>query len=197
MAAPQPEALHFKSAADSRRWLEKNHASTLELLLGFYKKASGKGGFTYPEAVDELLCFGWIDGVKRRVDDERYTHRITPRKPGSTWSNVNVNHVARLTQTGKMHPAGLKAFAGRKVGKTGLYSYERGPAASRPQKLPAALEKIFRTDQPAWTHWQSQPPGYQRLAVYWVTSAKQEATRRRRLAQLIALTAQGKRIGGK
>src|SRR5690348_4144105 len=101
---------HFATAADLRRWLEANHATVPELLLGLYKKASGKGGPSYQEAVDELLCFGWIDGVKRRVDDQRYTHRITPRRPGSIWSHVNVGHVQRLIRAGKMRPAGLAAF---------------------------------------------------------------------------------------
>ncbi len=188
---------HFRTAADFRRWLEKHHASTPELLLGFYKKASRKGGLAYSEAVDELLCFGWIDGVKRRVDDERYTHRITPRKPVSTWSNVNVGHVARLTRAGKMHSAGLKAFAARKDHKTGIYAYEQRATAARPQKFPAPVEKIFRVAKPAWIHWLAQPPGYQRLAIHWVTSAKQEKTRQRRLAQLIAITAKGERIAGK
>jgi uncharacterized protein YdeI (YjbR/CyaY-like superfamily) len=187
---------HFKTAADFRRWLEKHHASTPELLLGFYKKASGKGGLTYPEAVDELLCFGWIDGVKRRVDDERYTHRITPRRAGSIWSNVNLAHVARLMQAGKMHPAGIKAFEARKAHKTGIYAYEK-KAVRRAQKFPASLEKIFRANKLAWTHWQTQPPGYQRLVIHWVTIAKQEETRQRRLTQLIAVTAKGKRVDGK
>ena len=191
------QAVHFKSAADFRRWLEKNHATATELLVGFYKQASGKGGLTYPEAVDELLCFGWIDGVKRRVDDERYTHRVTPRKPGSTWSNVNVAHVARLTQAGKMQAAGLKVFAARHGTKTGIYSYERPATKPRPQRFPSQLENTFRANAPAWTHWQVQPPGYQRLAIHWVTSAKRDETRERRLAQLIAITAKGDRLSGK
>ena len=183
---------HFKSAADLRRWLAKHHATATELLLGFYKKDSGKGGPTYQEALDELLCFGWIDGVKRRVDDERYTHRVTPRKPGSNWSNLNVAHVARLTAAGKMQPAGVAAFNARSEQKTGIYSYEK-----RPLKFPAASEMILRGNKKAWTHWQTQPPGYQRLCIHWVTSAKQEETRQRRLARLIAVTAQGRRLDGK
>jgi uncharacterized protein YdeI (YjbR/CyaY-like superfamily) len=185
---------HFASAAAFRRWLEKNHASITELLVGFYKKASGKGGLTYPEAVDELLCFGWIDGVIRRIDDERYTHRVTPRKPGSTWSNINVGHVRRLAKAGKMHPAGVKAFAARQRHKTGSYSYEQPAPELRPQRFPAGLERIFRTNGKAWTHWQAQPPGYRRKVIHWVTGAKQETTRQIRLARLIALTAQGRRL---
>jgi uncharacterized protein YdeI (YjbR/CyaY-like superfamily) len=183
-------ATHFATAADFRRWLEKNHARAPELLLGLYKKSSGKGGLTYPEAVDELLCFGWIDGVKRRVDDEVYTHRITPRRPGSIWSLVNVRHVGRLTKAGRMHAAGKKAFVARREDKTGIYSFE-----NRPQALPAAYEKIFHAKPEAWTFFMAQPPGYRRLAIYKIVSAKQEATRQRRLAQLIADSAQGRRIG--
>jgi len=185
------KATHFKTAAAFRCWLEKNHATASELLVGFYKKDSGKGGLTYPEAVDELLCIGWIDGVKRRVDDASYTHRVTPRKPGSTWSNLNVANVARLTAAGRMHPAGLQAFARRDPQRTGIASYEK-----RPQKFPAALEGIFRAKKKAWLHWQAQPSGYQRLAIHWVTSAKLEETRHRRLDQLITLTARGRRLAG-
>ena len=183
---------HFKTAADFRRWLKINHATAAELQVGFFKKDSGKGGLTYPEAVDELLCFGWIDGVMHRLDDVSYTHRVTPRKPGSNWSNLNVAHVARLTAAGKMQPAGLAAFNARSEQKTGIYSFEK-----RPQKFPAATERLFRANKKAWPHWQTQPPGYQRLCIHWVTSAKQEETRQRRLAQLIALTAQGRRLDEK
>ncbi len=183
-------ALHFATAADFRRWLEQNHANTPELLLGFYKKASGKGGLTYPEAVDELLCFGWIDGVKRRVDDERYTHRITPRRSGSIWSLVNVRHVERLTKAGRMHAAGKTAFAARKADKTGIYSFE-----NRPQNLPRNYEKIFRAKPKAWAFFMAQPPGYRRLVIYKIISAKQEATRQRWLARVIAESAQGRRLG--
>jgi uncharacterized protein YdeI (YjbR/CyaY-like superfamily) len=183
---------YFASAADFRRWLEKHHATATELLLGFHKKALGKGGLTYPEAVDELLCFGWIDGVVRRIDHERYTHRITPRRPGSSWSLVNVGHVKRLTKAGKMHPSGLAAYRAHLKSKTRAYSF-----ANRPQEFPAALEKIFRTNKQAWARWLAQPPGYRRVVIHWVNSAKQEETRRRRLAQLIALTAKGRRLYGK
>jgi uncharacterized protein YdeI (YjbR/CyaY-like superfamily) len=183
-------ATHFASAAGFRRWLEKNHATAPELLLGFYKKASGRGGLTYPEAVDELLCFGWIDGVKRRVDDERYTHRITPRRSGSIWSLVNVRHVERLTQAGRMHPAGLKTFAARQAAKTGIYSFE-----NRPQNLPPAYEKIFRTKPRAWAFFMAQPPGYRRLVIYKIVSARQEPTRQRWLARVIAESSKGRRLG--
>ncbi len=183
---------YFASPADFRRWLEKHHATATDLLLGFYKMASGKGGLTYSEAVDELLCFGWIDGVKRRIDEFSYSHRISPRRPGSTWSRLNLRHVARLTKTGRMHPAGTKVFEARDTTKTGVYSYEK-----RPQAFPAALEAIFQANEKAWIHWRAQPPGYQRLAIHWVTSAKQNETRLRRLTQLIAITADGWRLDGR
>ena len=189
--------IHFASPAEFRRWLKRNHARARELTVGFHKKASGKGGLTYAEAVDELLCFGWIDGLVRRIDEHSYSHRITPRRPGSIWSNVNLRHVARLTAAGRMHAAGLAAFAARRREKTGVYLYEQTKAAGALQKFPAGLARIFRANQKAWTNWQTQPPGYRRTAIRWVTSAQQPATRARRLAELIAVTAQGRRIGGK
>ena len=192
MTTVRPTPTHFASGAAFRRWLATHHATATELLLGFYKKGSGKGGLTYPEAVDELLCFGWIDGVLRRIDDASYSHRITPRRPGSIWSRVNVGHVRRLIKAGRMHSAGLAAFNARSGKNTGGYSFE-----CRPQKFPAALERIFRAKPKAWASWRTQPPGYQRLAIHWVTSAKQEETRRRRLAQLMTLTATGRRLYGK
>ena len=183
-------ATYFVSAAEFRRWLEKNHARTPELLVGFYKKASGKGGLTYPEAVDELLCFGWIDGVKRRVDEDRYTHRITPRKPGSIWSNVNVGHVARLAQAGRMHAAGLKAFAARSAEKTGIYSFEQKKAAVLP---PGCLRK-FKANRQAWAFFSVQAPWYRRLVTHKIATAKQEATRIRWLTRAITASAAGKRL---
>ena len=179
----------FPAAADFRRWLEQHHASSRELLVGIYNQASGRGGLTYPEALDEALCFGWIDGIRRRRDENSYTIRFTPRKPRSTWSNVNVRHVARLQAAGRMTPAGRAAFDARDAKRTGIYSFE-----NRPQNLPAALEKIFRAQPKAWAFWQEQPPGYRRTAIWWVVSAKQDATRERRLATLIADSAAGRRI---
>ena len=180
---------HFATAADFRRWLDCNHASATELVVGFFTRASGGGGLTYPEALDEALCFGWIDGIRRKTDADTYSIRFTPRQRGSVWSNVNVRHVARLTAAGKMRAAGRRAFAARDAKKTGVYSFE-----NRPQKFPAALEKIFRANPPPWKFWQAQPPGYQRLAIWWVISATQEETRQRRLAKIIALSAAGRRL---
>jgi uncharacterized protein YdeI (YjbR/CyaY-like superfamily) len=180
---------HFPSAADFRRWLAAHHATAAELHVGFYKKASGKGGLSYAEAVDEALCFGWIDGIIRKIDEHSYTHRFTPRRPGSIWSLVNVRHVARLTTAGKMHAAGIAAFAARDQKQTGIYSFEQ-----RPQSFPPALEKKFRAHAQAWAFFSAQPPGYRRLAIYKVISPKQEATRERWLARVIAESAAGRRV---
>jgi len=182
--------VHFNSAADFRRWLERHHATARELQVGFYKKASGRGGLAYKEAVDEALCFGWIDGIVRKLDAHSYTLRFTPRKPGSSWSNVNVRNVARLSAAGRMSAAGLAAFAARTAERTGVASYEK-----RPQKLPAAYEKEFRTNRQAWTFFTAQAPWYQRLIIHKIVSAKQETTRLRWLDRAIVESAAGRRIG--
>lgn len=183
-------ATFFKSAADFRAWLEQNHATATELHVGAYKKASGRGGMTYAESVDQALCFGWIDGVVRRIDDVSFSHRFTPRKTGSIWSNVNVAHVARLSAAGLMHPAGLAAFAARRAAKTGIYAFER----KTEPRLPAAFAKKFRAQKAAWNFFKAQPPGYRRLALHHIVAAKQPATRARRLEQLIAASAAGRRL---
>jgi uncharacterized protein YdeI (YjbR/CyaY-like superfamily) len=180
--------VHFAGAAAFRNWLEKHHDCEKELLVGFYNKASGRGGLTYPEALDEALCFGWIDGVRKRVDADSYTIRFSPRRPRSIWSRVNIGHVKRLTDAGKMHASGHAAFAKRDPKKSGVYSFEQ-----RPEKLPAKYEAVIRKNPKAWAHWQQQPPGYRRMITWWVVSAKQEATRERRLARLIADAAAGRR----
>ncbi len=185
---------HFKTAANFRRWLEKNHATAADLQVGFYNKKSGKGGMTYFEAVDEALCFGWIDGIVKKIDADSYTHRFSPRRPQSIWSNINVGHVKRLTEAGRMHAAGLEAFAARLAHKTGVYSFEQRERKPLAQKFSAAIEKVFRANKTAWAFWRETPPGYQRLIIHWVTSAKQEATRERRLARAIAASAAGKRL---
>lgn len=188
MAAQSPT--FFVSGDAFRAWLKKHHASSSEVVVGFYRKSSARAGLTYPEAIDEALCFGWIDGVVRRLDDECYSRRFTPRKSGSIWSNVNVRHVARLTDAGKMHAAGLAAFAARSAAKTGIYSFEAKEAAT----LPPAFEKKLRANKNAWTFFQGQAPWYQRKVTWWVVKAKQEATRERRLAELIAGSAAGRRV---
>jgi uncharacterized protein YdeI (YjbR/CyaY-like superfamily) len=180
---------HFKSAAEFRRWLELNHARESELWVGFFKKDSGKGGLTYAEALDEALCFGWIDGLKKRVDEVSYTHRFTPRKPASNWSRLNLQHVERLKQAGRMTPAGLCAYEARRPERSGVYSFENAP-----RELTPLDERQFKAEPMAWEFFQRQPPGYQRTAIWWVVSAKKPETRARRLAQLIADSHHARRL---
>ena len=188
---PTPKLTCFAGATAFRAWLEKHHATATELWVGFYRKDSGKGGLTYPEALDEALCFGWIDGIRKKTARDSYTNRFTPRKAGSIWSKVNIGHIARLTATGRMHPAGLAAFRARTEAKTGVYSFER----TAPAKLSPAFATTFRAQPRAWEFFQAQPPGYRRIALHFVMSAKQEATRLRRLNRLIADSAAGRRLG--
>jgi uncharacterized protein YdeI (YjbR/CyaY-like superfamily) len=178
----------FKSPAAFRTWLTRHHDGARELWLGFYKKTSGRAGITYPEALDEALCFGWIDGVRKSVDATRYTIRFTPRKSHSKWSAVNVRHVKRLSAEGRMRPAGLAAFERRGPKRAG-YSFEE-----RPQKLPPAYRKRFQARKRAWAFFQKQAPWYRRTSVFWVVSAKKEETRERRLAALIDYSAKRERI---
>jgi len=180
----------FKSGDEFRKWLESNHDKQQELLLGFYKKASGKGGITHREALDEALAFGWIDGVVKTLDDSSFTIRFTPRRPKSIWSLVNIKRVGELTRLGRMQPPGLKAFEGRDLKKAQLYSYER-----KTSKLDGELEKRLKASKKAWEFFQAQPPGYQRVISWWVISAKQEETRFRRLERLIKDSKSGRRVG--
>jgi uncharacterized protein YdeI (YjbR/CyaY-like superfamily) len=179
--------LFFPTPAEFRAWLEQNHTSAGELSVGFYKRDSGKPSMTWPESVDAALCYGWIDGVRHSIDAVSYRIRFTPRKPRSTWSAINVRRVEELTKLGLMRPAGVKAFEARKGDKTGIYSYEQRKQA----RLTPAYEKQFRANQKAWDFFQAQPPWYRRTAAYHVISAKQEATRQKRLAELIRDSAAG------
>lgn len=190
MPVPPGEILFFDSPAAFRRWLARHHASATELQVGYWKKGSGHPSLTWPESVDEALCFGWIDGVRHAVDAERYTIRFTPRRPGSTWSAINIRRVAELTEAGRMKPAGLKAFAARQEQRSGTYSYEQ-----RSPDLPEPYARLFRRHKAAWAFYQAQPPSYRKAANWWVVSAKQEATRLKRLDTLIADSAAGRRIG--
>jgi uncharacterized protein YdeI (YjbR/CyaY-like superfamily) len=180
----------FTSQLLFHKWLAKNHDSRSELLLGFHKKSSGKKSITYPEALDEALCFGWIDGVRKNLDETSYTIRFTPRKPKSIWSLVNVRHVERLKKEGKMQPSGLAAFKLRDEKRTGIYAFE-----NRPKELSPEFQKIFRANKKAWEFFETQPPGIKRTCIFWVMSAKKEETRIRRLQQLIEGSAKGKRMG--
>jgi uncharacterized protein YdeI (YjbR/CyaY-like superfamily) len=180
--------LFFSKPFDFRKWLEKNHAKETELLVGFYKVSSGKPSITWPESVDEALCFGWIDGVRKSIDDESYTIRFTPRKPGSIWSAVNIKKVAELTKKGLMHPAGLAAFEKRKDYKSAVYSFEQKEISL------GEYEKKLKANKKAWSFWSTQAPSYRKAATWWVISAKQEATRAKRLATLITDSEAGLRI---
>lgn len=173
-----------------RTWLADNHETADFLWVGLYRKSTGQPSLTWPELVDEVLCFGWIDGVRRRVDAERYAIRISPRKPRSTWSNINVARMEALIAEGRVAPAGLAAYERRDPERTGIYSFER-----EARNLPEALLAELKADAAAWAFWQAQPPGYRRTATAWILSAKREATRRRRLATLVADSAAGQRIG--
>ena len=177
-----PAPMFFATPDDFRAWFEQNHETTAELWVGFYKVGSGRLSITWPQAVDQALCFGWIDGVRKRIDDESYVIRFTPRKPNSTWSAVNIRRFRELEAQGRVRPAGLRAFAARADEKSAIYAYEQHEAA----ELDPEADKQFRANERAWTFFQSQPPSYRRTAIYWVISAKREETRARRLATLIA-----------
>jgi uncharacterized protein YdeI (YjbR/CyaY-like superfamily) len=180
---------YFPTPADFRAWLDEHHATARELLVGFYKTGSGMPSITWPESVDEALCFGWIDGVRKRVDDRSYTIRFTPRKAGSVWSAVNIRRVGVLTQKGRMRPAGLTAFAARRENRSGIYSYEQ-----RRAELEEPYQSVLKKNKAAWAFFQAQPPSYRKAAGWWVVSAKKEETRVRRLGQLVAYSARGQTI---
>ena len=179
----------FASSDAFRKWLERNHDRKDELWVGLYKKASGKGGLTYREAVDQALCFGWIDGISKSIDDISYRQRFTPRRKGSIWSAVNIKRVGELTDQGLMHPSGVATFENRDRTKQGLYSFE-----NEPRSLEEEQEKRFKANERAWGFFQAQPPGYKRNAIWWVVSAKRDETKQRRLATLIEDSAAGRRV---
>jgi len=182
----------FATPAEFRAWLEKHHDTVPELLVGFYKRGTGRPSITWPESVDEALCFGWIDGVRRTIDDESYSIRFTPRRPRSNWSAVNLKRVAELTTLDRMHPAGLRAFEARDPKRDQTYSFEQPKDA---QKLSPELEAKLKANKKAWAFFDAQPPYYKRTISWWVMSAKKEETRLKRLATLIDDSAQGRRVG--
>lgn len=175
------KATFFATPEAFKAWLAGNHERVPELLVGFYKKASLKPSMTWPESVDQALCFGWIDGVRKRIDEVSYTIRFTPRRASSIWSSVNVRRVGELSDLGLMRPAGLKAFELRDPKKSAIYGYEQGDSA----RFPDAFESRFRANKKAWNFFRAQAPWYQRTATHWVIRAKREETRIRRLAKLI------------
>jgi uncharacterized protein YdeI (YjbR/CyaY-like superfamily) len=180
----------FKSAGEFRRWLETNHASAAEIFVGFYRKDSGRTGITYPEALDEALCFGWIDGVRKKVDDTSYTNRFSPRRAKSIWSAVNTRRLKQLIEAGRVTPAGLKVFQERDAARSKRYSYERERG-----ELDADLLRRFRSNPGAWKFFEAQSPSYRRMMTWWILSARKDETRCRRLDALIADSAAGRRLG--
>jgi uncharacterized protein YdeI (YjbR/CyaY-like superfamily) len=178
----------FPTEAEFRRWLEANHETAPELLVGFWKKSSGKPSIDWPQARDQALCFGWIDGLRKSLGDDAYTIRFTPRRKGSIWSKVNVERFEALKAAGSMTPAGERAYEQNKH-KSGLYAYENVQ-----KELSADEEKLFRKNKAAWSDWEKRPPSYRRSALHWITSAKKAETRAKRLSQLIEVSAEGRRL---
>ncbi len=183
------DATIFPTAADFRAWLEEHHATAPELWVGYYRKGSGKQSITYSEAVDEALCFGWIDGMTRRIDETSWANRYTPRRARSIWSNVNVRRVELLLEQGRMHPAGIAAFEARRADRTRIYAFEQGAAVLDP-----ALDARLREDPAALAFLEAQPAGYRQTVIHWVMDGKQETTRLRRLEKLIEDSAAGRRV---
>lgn len=191
MAKDTAPATYFSSAEEFREWLAKNHEHATELLVGFHKAATGRPRMTWAESVDEALCVGWIDAIRRRVDDERYTIRFCPRKATSVWSAVNIRRVGELENEGRMQPAGRAAFARRKENRSGIYSYEQRPAS-----LDEPYASLFRKQKKAWAYFGAQAPWYRRAASWYVLSAKREETRLKRLAILIEDSANKRWLAG-
>jgi len=183
------KAKFFKDAPAFRKWLEKHAATEKELLVGFYKVGTGKPSINWPESVDQALCFGWIDGIRKSIDSDSYSIRFTPRKPNSIWSAINIQKVADLTEKQLMTTAGLNAFQLRKPEKSGIYSFE-----SAHKELTPEFTEIFRSNPPAWTFFMAQAPYYRKMIHHWVLSAKQEKTRLSRLEKLIQASTKQQRI---
>lgn len=179
----------FRTPTDFETWLEKNHATATELWVGFYKRDSRKPSITWPESVDQALCFGWIDGIRKRVDEISYQIRFTPRRRGSIWSAINIKRAEELVRQKQMRPSGLKAFAARIENKSGIYSYEQ-----RNTGLIEPYAKLLKKNKAAWTFFQEQAPSYRKMIGWWIVSAKKEETRMARLAKLISESAKGKRL---
>src|SRR6267378_2740830 len=179
----------FKTPSAFRKWLAANHGKSKELWVGFHKKGSGKPSITWPESVDEALCVGWIDGIRKNIDEDSYTIRFSPRKPASIWSAVNIRNAQRLIDERRMQPAGLKAFAARKEYRSGIYSYEQ-----RSPELEEKYARKLKRHGAAWKFFQAQPPSYRKMINWWIVSAKQEETRLKRLNKLIEVSAKGRRL---
>ncbi len=181
---------HFRSAAEFRAWLRKNHAIAKELWVGYYKVGSGRPSITYPESLEEALCAGWIDGIRKSIDELSYCIRFTPRKKGSNWSVVNIKRVKALVKAGRMRPEGLEAFNARQPVRVGLYSYEQ-----RPAELPDPYRGIFKRNRGAWDFFCAQTPSYRKAVAWWVVSGKKEETRMGRLQKLVEACAAKRKVG--
>jgi len=181
--------LFFETPADFRKWLEENHRTETELLVGYYKVGTKKPSMNWSESVDEAICFGWIDGIRKSIDDDSYTIRFTPRNPKSNWSAVNIKKVEAMIRLGKMTSSGLAAFEKRSEVRSAIYSYE-----IQPEKFNPEMENRFQENSVAWEFFEKQPPSYRKPRIYWVMSAKQEATQFSRLDKLIEACAEGKRL---
>ena len=190
MSPKDQKPLFFASLTEWCAWLEEHHAEVEELWVGFYKRDSERPSITWPESVDGALCFGWIDGVRKSLDETSYKIRFTPRKPRSIWSAINIRRANELSKLGHMHPAGLAAFEKREGHRSAIYAYEQRKSA----KLPPEFEKRFRRQKNAWKFFQSRPPWYRRTSTYWVISAKKEETREKRLAVLIDCSSRNRNI---
>jgi uncharacterized protein YdeI (YjbR/CyaY-like superfamily) len=184
------EVVHFKTIGQLRQWFRKHGGKQTELWIGFYRKELQLQGVSYSEALDEALCWGWIDGVRKRVDEESYTNRFTPRKPRSIWSRVNISHVERLKEQGRMQPTGIAAFEARTAERSGVYSFEQEKV-----EFEVGILGEFRKNKKAWSYFQEQPPGYRRVATHWIMSAKRPETRLRRLMQLMDACQSMRRLG--
>jgi uncharacterized protein YdeI (YjbR/CyaY-like superfamily) len=181
--------IFFANQADFRKWLLANHLKVTELIVGFFKTSSSKPSMSWPESVDQALCFGWIDGVRKSIDEESYQIRFTPRKTSSIWSAINIKKAEALTAKGLMYPAGIAAFEKRKEHRSKIYSYENEPA-----QLPAAFEKKLKANKKAWTFFNTMPPTYKKTAIHHIVTAKQEVTKIKRFNELIEASEAGKKI---
>ena len=179
----------FPTQTDFRRWLEENHETATAIIVGYYNVKSGKGGMNWSESVDQALCFGWIDGVRRKIDEESYCNRFTPRRANSNWSAVNIAKVADLTEKGLMKPAGIAAFAKRAESRSGIYAYE-----NELKQFSDEFEKQFRANEKSWEFFEKQANWYKKQMVNWVMTAKQEVTREKRLSKLIAESESGTKL---
>lgn len=179
----------FRSPADFRKWLARYHASKRELLVGFYRKASGRPSITWPESVDEALCFGWIDSIRRNINEISYSIRFTPRRPGSVWSSVNTRRAQALIEQGRMRPTGLQVFKARRANTSGIYSYEQ-----RKLNLEEPYNQLLKKNKAAWRFFQTQPASYRKAVYWWIMSAKRDETRLKRLERFVAVSARQQRL---